>query len=94
MNKINKRDAQEQEASTCRSFPSLRPVEDLLHYNEHFHLAQQGFAVALHRLNGIHLCSTKLPQILLSLQFFHMILLPLPDKKQIFVAFVPCNDGN
>lgn len=63
-------------------FP-LRPVEDLLHYNEHFHLAQQGFAVALHRLNGIHLCSTKLPQILLSLQFFHMILLPLPDKKHI-----------
>lgn len=36
-----KSDAQVQEASTCRSFSSLTPVEGLLHYNEHFYLAQQ-----------------------------------------------------
>lgn len=40
INKINKSDAQEQEASTC-SFSTRTPAEVLLHYNESFHLAQQ-----------------------------------------------------
>lgn len=94
INSINKAGAQVHEVSTCRSFHTLTPVEDLLHYSEHFHLAQQDFAVALLRFNGIHVCSTKPSQILLSSQFFHVILLPPHDMKYILVSFVPCDGGN
>lgn len=93
INSINKAGAQVHEVSTCRSFHTLTPVEDLLHYSEHFHLAQQDFAVALLRFNGIRVRS-KPSQILPSSQFFHVILLPPSDMKYILVLFVPCNGGN
>lgn len=54
-----------QEPSTCRELHTSIPVEDVLHYSERFHMAQQDFVVSIHRFNGTCACSTKLSQILL-----------------------------
>jgi len=69
-------------------------VKDTLHYNERFHMAQQDFVAFLHRINGTCVCSTKLSQILLFSQFFHLILLPPPVGKYIFVSYFSFNAEN